>query len=248
MKSYNNVSGCITSCNNTSLKINNVIPTVSDASVDITTDYIFKLSDFTTDFTTYDSSSSEIIRILTLPNVGIILFNNTVIPTNFEFNISDINKLTYKLTNTNSPIIQSFTFQTSNNNINKYFSNMATFTLNINAHVNLPPSSVGDNSITIDNATTHTFTVADFTTNTTPAYSDPEGDSAENLKVLTLPVDGNLQFNNINVTINQIIPFLGTTSIASGALKYIASQSNQNQDIETFTYEISDTGSNTFVG
>ncbi len=247
IKSFNYISTC-KDCNNTSLKIVNEIPYVGDSSVTIIDDYIFKESDFTTDFTTSDGSIAETVRILTLPSIGIILFNGVTITNNFEFNIKDINNLVYIMTNKTSPIMESFSFRTSNNNLNKYFSNMATFTFNINAYVNLPPTSVGDNSITIDNASTYTFTVADFTTATTPAYSDPEGDNAANLKVLTLPVDGTLQFNNIDVTLNQIIPFEGATSITSGALKYIASQSNTAADVEDFTFEISDSGSNTFVG
>lgn len=248
IKSYNEVRNFKSSFNNVSLEAGNVIPYVDNNNVTIIEDYIFKTEDFTKDFTTSDNSIPNIVRIVTLPTQGIIQFNNNPVTINFEFNIINIDKLVYILTNETSPIIESFKFQTSNNNINTYFSNMATFTFNIDAYVNLPPTAVGDNSVTIDNASTYTFTVADFTTSTTPAYSDPEGDAAANLKALTLPVDGTLQFNNIDVTLNQIIPFGGATSIASGALKYIASQSNTDADVEAFTFQISDLGSNTFVG
>lgn len=248
IKSYNEVKNFKSSFNNISLKLDNSIPYVDDNNVTILENYTFNNQDFTKNFTTSDNSIPNKIRIVTLPTQGIIQFDNNPVTINFEFNIINIDKLVYILTNETSPIIESFEFQTSNNNINTYFSNMATFTFNINAYVNLPPTAVGDNSVTIDNASTYTFTVADFTTNTTPAYSDPEGDSAANLKVLTLPDDGTLQFNNIDVTLNQIIPFEGITSITSGALKYVASQVNESSDIEAFTFEISDSGSNTFVG
>jgi len=248
IKSYNEVEGFKSSFSNTSLEAGNIIPYVDGNNATIVADYTFKIQDFTKDFTTSDNSVPNMVRIVTLPQQGVILFGTDVITINFEFNVIDIDKLTYILTNETSPIVESFEFQTSNNNTNTYFSNMATFTFNINAYVNLPPTAVGDNSLTIDNASTYTFTVADFTTATTPAYSDPEGDDAANLKVLTLPVDGNLQFNNIDVTLNQIIPFTGALSITSGALKYVASQANTAADVEDFTFEISDTGSNTFVG
>lgn len=248
IKSYNEVKNFKSSFNNISLNTGSIIPYVDDNNVTILRNYIFKYLDFTKNFTTSDNSDPNKVRIVTLPTQGIIQFDNNPVTINFEFDIININKLVYILTNKTSPIIESFKFQTSNNNINTYFSNMATFTFNIDAYVNLPPTAVGDNSITIDNASTYTFTAADFTTATTPAYSDPEGDSAANLKVLTLPDDGTLQFNNVDVTLNQIIPFEGATSITSGALKYIASQSNTNADVENFNFEISDSGSNTFVG
>ena len=249
IKSYNILENGKGSYNNTSRQSDiNIIPTVSDSSITITDNYVFKNEDFTNDFITSDTSVPNVVRIVTLPTQGIIKFDNTPVTINFEFNIISVDKLTYTLTNETSPIVESFEFQTSNNNKNTYFSNMATFTFNIDAYVNLPPTSVGDNSLTIDNASTYTFTVADFTSSTTPAYSDPEGDDAANLKVLTLPDDGNLQFNNIDVTLNQIIPFIGSVSITSGALKYIASQTNESSDVENFTFEISDSGSNIFVG
>lgn len=248
IKSYNGVANFKSSFNNRFLKVNDAIPSVDDTTIAILENYTFKYQDFTKNFTTHDGSKPDTVRIVTLPTRGVIQFDNTPITINFEFDITNIDRLVYISTNKVSSIIESFNFQISNNNLNKYFSNMATFTFNINAYVNLPPTSVGDNSVTINNASTYTFTVADFTTSTTPAYSDPEGDAAANLKVLTLPVDGTLQFNNIDVTINQVIPFKGNISITSGALKYIASQTNTAADIEDFAFEISDTGSNTFVG
>ena len=249
IKSFNILESGKGSYNNTSRQSDiNIIPTVSGNSITITDNYVFKNEDFTNDFITSDNSVPNMVRIVTLPTQGIIKFDDNPVTINFEFNIINVDKLTYALTNEMSPVIESFEFQTSNNNKNTYFSNMATFTFNIDAYVNLPPTSVGDNSLTIDNASTYTFTVADFTSSTTPAYSDPEGDDAANLKVLTLPDDGNLQFNNIDVTLNQIIPFIGSVSITSGALKYIASQTNESSDVENFTFEISDSGSNIFVG
>lgn len=248
IKSFKSVTGQKGVCNNSRLGVKNTIPVVDNNNVDIEGDYEFILGAFTKNFTTSDGSTFNTTRIISLPTEGIIKFNNIPISNNFEFTLTDINKLTYTLTNEIISFTQSLTFQTSNNNLNKYFSNMATFTFNINEYVNLPPTAVGDNSVTIDNASTYVFTVADFTTNTTPEYSDPEGDSASNLKILTLPTDGVLQFNSVDIALNQIIPFAGMTSITSGALQYIASQSNTAADIEDFTFQISDSGSNTFVG
>ena len=247
IKSFKYISGQKGDYNNVPLGVNQVTPIVDDNSVYVEEDYNFVLGDFTNNFITSDDSIFEMIRIVTLPVEGILKYNNITITEGFEFTASSVNNLTYELVDITT-FTQPFTFQTSNNNLNKYFSNMATFTFNINEYVNLPPTAVGDNAVTIENASTYVFTEADFTTNTSPAYNDPEGDAAANLKVLTLNDDGTLQFNSIDVTINQIIPFTGAISIASGALQYIASQVNTAADTETFTFEVSDAGSNTFVG
>ena len=253
IKSFKYITGQKGSYNNIPLGFDqsgskSIIPSVDDSSSIVTGNYTFTEEDFTKNFITSDGSKVSSVRISSLPQEGNLKFDAAYIDVDFEFNIEDSNKLIYELTNELNFSIQTFTFQTSNNNLNKYFSKMATFTFNIDAYVNLPPTAVGDNSLTINNASTHTFTVADFTTTTTPAYSDPEGDDPAELKVLTLPDDGSLQFNGIDVVINQIIPFDGVTSIDSGALKYIASQTNENSDIEAFTFQISDSGSNIFVG
>jgi hypothetical protein len=84
-----------------------------------------------------------------------------------------------------------------------------------------------------------------FTTNTVPPYSDPEGDAALNLKVLTLPTIGLLKYNAINVTLNQIIPFSG---IDSGLLIYVPDNTNLNAYNASFTFQIADAGSGIFVG
>lgn len=122
---------------------------------------------------------------------------------------------------------------------------MALFTFNIDAYINLPPSQVGDNNITIPNASTHTFTRANFTTETIPQYTDPEGDAANNLKILSLPLSGILKLNGVNIVINQIVSF---SNIDSGLLIYESNSATTTAHSSNFNFEISDTGSNTFVG
>lgn len=234
-------------CNNNRLVSNKGLPTVDNSGKIIDKDYIFQTSDFTTNFKDPFNGTFKLVRINTLPTEGVLLFNNQPIVEGFEFNISQVNNLVFSLENIDLNLTLPFTFQTSNNNINTLFSNMATYTININAYVNQPPSEVGDNSVTIDNAATYVFTVADFTTNTTPPYSDPEGDSAANLRVLSLPVDGELQFNGTSVNLNDIIPFEGSPSINGGQFRYIASASNPSSDVENFNFEVSDTGSQQFT-
>jgi hypothetical protein len=121
---------------------------------------------------------------------------------------------------------------------------MATFTITTDAYVNLPPSQVGDGTAGTDYGSTYTFTVADFTTLTTPVYSDPEGDDPLNLRVLTLPSTGELQYNSVAVTINQVISF---SDIASGLFTYVPDNGTTTSYSDTFTFEISDEGSGNYT-
>lgn len=236
------------SVNNLRLKVNTELPTVDGRTRAIVDNYTFVTEDFTTNFSDPRGNTYETVRIVGLPSIGLLQFNGVNITSGFEFDIAQVANLRYILRNDTAPIMEGIMFQTSNNNDNKLFSNMATFTLNVEAAANQPPSQVGNNARTIANGATYTFTVADFTTATTPPYADPEGDAASMLRITSLPTDGDLQFNSIAVTLNQVIPFQGATSINSGALRYVAEQNSPNSDTEMFTFEISDTGSGQFVG
>lgn len=122
---------------------------------------------------------------------------------------------------------------------------MATFTVTVDSYTNLPATSVGDGATTTNYGLTVVYTRADFTTNTVPPYADPEGDAALNLKILTLPVEGLLKLNAVDVSINQIISF---ANIDSGLFTYVPNAGNQNAYNATFEFEIADAGSGIFVG
>jgi|SRR3970040_3066501 len=121
---------------------------------------------------------------------------------------------------------------------------MANFTITVDSYAN-QPATVGNGADTTTYGTSLVYTRAMFTTNTVPPYSDPEGDAALNLKVLTLPTIGTLRYNSINVTINQIIPFSG---IDSGLLIYVPDNTNLNAYNASFQFQIADAGSGIFVG
>jgi hypothetical protein len=157
--------------------------------------------------------------------------------------ISQANKLHIKRI-TNGVVMTSFNFKVSDNNQNKLLSNMATVTINIAAYVNQKPTEVGDLNVSIANKATKIFTVADFTTLTTPQYSDPEGDAPSKLKVTSLPLEGKLKLNAVDVTIGQEIPF---TQISSGLFTYVSNQTNPSAASVVFNFEISDMGSGQYT-
>jgi len=121
---------------------------------------------------------------------------------------------------------------------------MANFTITVDSYENLPASEVGDGIETTTYGTALAYTRAMFTTSTTPPYADPEGDAALNLKVTSLPNDGLLKLNGVNITINQIISFV---DIDAGLFTYVPDNTNQAAYNAVFTFEIADAGSGTFV-
>lgn len=124
----------------------------------------------------------------------------------------------------------------------KVQNNMGNFTINSAAYVNQPPDVVGDNTIAVANRATTVLTLAMFTTGTTPAYNDPEGDPVDAVRIDTLPADGTLRLNGTPVTAGQIID---VADINSNLLDFVSP--NQDPiDSDTFTFSIRDTGSGQF--
>lgn len=112
-----------------------------------------------------------------------------------------------------------------------------------NGTPNLPPSNVGDNTITVPNRALTTLTVPMFTTGTTAPYADPENNPMDALRIDTLPVDGILLYNSIPVILGQII---SSSDIALGLFEF--QSPNQNTiNITNFNFSLRDTGSLIFV-
>lgn len=224
----------------------NTPPSIDDVAITFDNGdsvYTFNDSQFKVNFTDAEGDLPELVRIVTLPATGTLKFNNEVISAGYLFNIEDSNKLTY--TRTNTQYIDPFIFQTSDNNTtNKLFSNMATFTITVDAQVNQPPSSVGDGSTTTSYGTTIVFTRAMFTTATTPPYADPEGDAAATLKILSLPAQGELRLNGIAVLVNDEIDF---ADIDSGLFTYVPDNGTTTAYSPDFNFAIADAGSGQFT-
>lgn len=120
---------------------------------------------------------------------------------------------------------------------------MARVEITNGAYTNQPPTTVGSYSTSLTNREDITFTSAMFTTQTTPAYSDPEGDAADAIRIDSLPATGILEYDNTPVTVGQIITI---GDIDLGLLVFKAP--NQNEAVSsTFNFSIRDSGSLTFV-
>lgn len=213
----------------------------------------FTVADFTTaTLPTYldpEGDPLQSIQVKTLPTIGSLELNSVAVTALDEITAADITSglLTYQCddTETSGYTDDSMTFDVKDTGSLSFAGLTGTVDFTVGAEVNQPPSSVGDNSATTAYDTTIVFTVAQFTTGTTPAYADPEGDAADLLKITSLPAKGKLKLNNVDVVLNQEIDF---TDIAAGDFTYVPDITDLAGDSLEFKYEIADAGSGIFTG
>lgn len=107
------------------------------------------------------------------------------------------------------------------------------------------PTKIGANSVNIDWNGSHVFTVENFTTETTPSYSDPEGDALAYIKILSLPSEGELLINGNPVSVGEEI---SAGQLTTSNLTYQANDQITNQQVLTFTFDCADVGSTSLSG
>ncbi len=115
--------------------------------------------------------------------------------------------------------------------------------INVTETINRQPSSVGDNNVSIEIGSEFTFTRASFTTETTPQYSDPEGNPAYQLRIDSLPLEGKLTLNDVDCYVNQVIDF---SDIDLGLLKY-KEIDTLGSELSSFNFSVSDSVSQQFT-
>tara|TARA_R110000851_G_scaffold57420_2_gene133755 strand:+ start:1556 stop:2512 length:957 start_codon:yes stop_codon:yes gene_type:complete len=200
--------------------------------------FTFEYDDFTKNF----NGTPEIVKILTLPSTGTLTVDGESVGVGTIVSLDNIALLLY--TRIDDQYDDLFYFKTSNNETEKIFSNMATFTVNVDGEIN-QPATIGNGSTTNDYGVTVVFTRDMFTTNTVPAYNDPEGDVAATLKITSLPSAGLIKLNGVNINVNDEFDF--TTVIDEGELTYVPDNSVVDSQALDFTFEIADAGSGEFV-
>jgi hypothetical protein len=120
----------------------------------------------------------------------------------------------------------------------------ATFTINTVFTGNLPPNQVGDYTLEVNTSTGgYVLTTGMFTNLTTPAYQDPEGDAPFAVRIDSLPTEGTLLYDGVNVVVGQEILF---SDVDSGMLMYAVNTNLEQNNITTFNFSVSDTGSEQF--
>lgn len=213
--------------------------------------YVFTELDFTDTIPSYvdpEGDGVSSVKIVTIPTQGVLNLSGSPVNALDEIPIASITGglLTYEadVLDEDGYSNNELTFDLSDTG-SLTFSGLTPGVINfvVSEKDNLPPS-VGDGGAIIDYGNTLIFTKAMFTSSTTPAYSDPEGDTAELLKILSLPTLGTIYLDGVEVVINQVISF---NDVDSGLLTYVPDLADTDGDLQNFTFAIADAGSGIFV-
>jgi hypothetical protein len=179
----------------------NDAPVITDMSKSGTEDttMTFTSANFTSLYTDVEGTVLQNVRFVTLPTVGqgemrlsgVAISAGQVISAANLANITFVPAANYN----GSP---SFTWQAQDN---ADWSNIAAVTLTIAAVNDTPTTS--NFSVNTDEDVTYTFTQSNFTSN----FSDVDGDNLMQIQIMSLPsgTAGVLKYNNVNVTVNQVI-------------------------------------------
>ncbi|OKH52130.1 hypothetical protein NIES2101_15965 [Calothrix sp. HK-06] len=156
----------------------------------------FSSSDFGSQFTDIDGNNLSKIKITSLPTNGILKLSGADITLNQEIAATDIVNLTFTPgANFNGTI--NFSWNASDGSV--YAAKDSTLTLTINPINDTPvlgniSKSGSENSII-------SFSASDFTSK----FTDIDGDNLAKIRISSLPQNGTLKFNGVNVTLNQEI-------------------------------------------
>ena len=219
-------------------------------AVGYNTDYPFTIENFTTEtspaYVDPEGDNLEYIKITTITTVGEVKLNGTAITADDTISNADLvaGNLTYTPANDADGYTEIGYFTVSDEGSSTFTTTPQRFIMNVDNDVNSSPATVGDGETDMIVGETFTFTRESLTTQLNPPYSDPEGDIAENLWVITAPTTGELRLDGALVIDNEIISF---TDIDSGLLTYYASE-YPDGGIEGFAFQISDVGSGEYTG
>lgn len=215
--------------------------------------HTFTVNNFTTETTPEYVADGALsyIKVTALPGQGALLLNSVAVTVDQEISATDIDAGNLVYT---SNTISTAGYNDSNmaflvsdvvSGLYNSSAQQVIFNVGIDFSVNQQPTVVGDGSADVTLGSEFTLTRAMLTTDLDTPYSDPEGDAADKLKIISLASFGTVKLNGSPVIVNQEIDF---ADIDSGLLTYLPTSIPGNGDSESFQFEISDTGSGNFVG
>jgi len=226
----------------------NTIPVAFEGEV------VFTVANFTTETTPpYEDPEGDAlsyIKVMTLPSKGELQVDGVAIiaGTIVSAGVISAGNFKYVAAIPGTSFVKnpySFVFDCADigsNTLSALVGGVITF--DSQPEINLAPDVIGDNTVFGTYGVTTVFTAADFTTNTTPPYNDPEGDIPYKVKILSLPSDGTLSFNGLSVAINQEILL---SSVDSGYLTFTQNPAAKGSQILEFDFAVSDLGSKEFT-
>jgi len=216
-------------------------------------EYAYSLADFTTgtnpQYSDPEGDALSYIEILSLPSQGELKLNGVAVSVGDQVTAGNLTTSNFTFTAPDTDSAGTYVWQFDCADIgSNSISGLTTGNMSMVASsvVNLPPDSVGDRVIPpIDFGDPYTFTSADFTSLTTPAYNDPEGDLPAAIKILDLPNRGVLNYNGSPITVGQVVT---VSEIDSGYLVWVPNIIAVNTGYSTaFNFSVSDAGSGQFT-
>jgi len=224
-----------------------VPPVVTGITINIgdTCNYIFTVANFTTNY--YDAGNnaySELIIYLdSLP--GTFKYNNVIVTGTLQIPVSQVTKLTYTCANNNG-FSFNIPFRIKSVLQNSAFSSIVNNTLVGTAVVVANnPATIGDNILYEANRVTTILTLAMFTTQLAPPYSDPENDLIDAIRIDSISGAnlGIYYLNNIAISVGLIIT---REDLIAGVFKHIGADIDTVSS-DTFTFSARDEGSQIWV-
>lgn len=207
--------------------------------------YRFTVPNFTTDY--YDAGgntySELIIYLSSLP--GTFRYNNTIVTGTLQIPVSQVINLTYKCADNDgfsfnipfkiNSVLQNSVFSTVVNNL---FIGTAIAASN-------SPATIGDNIIYGANRVTTILTLAMFTTQLAPPYSDPENDLIDAIRIDSISTSnlGIYYLNNITITAGLIIT---RENLIAGVFKHVGADIDTVSS-DSFTFSARDEGSQIWI-
>lgn len=227
----------------------------------------FTVNDFLSGYTDPQQSPAKSLKIVTLPASGDLVYNGSeIMQVPFEIPVGDIINLSYvkdlsELDTTPSITLGDeslplSTFRVQMSNQFDYYSNVGDIKAYIIKYRNKRPNQIGNNHLVLGNREIYHFTVADFTTETSPVYSDPENDALKEIKISWMDLPGSLYIINNNSLFNPyvdrrgLIPVVNNQIITAETInssKFIyVSPNTNNRSQGGFSFAVKDVGSSQF--
>jgi hypothetical protein len=225
----------------------NVAPTISSFAIslsDATNSYNFSDLTSLSSYSDPEGTSQSSFVVKSLPSTGTLFYNGSEVQLNSLLLSPELLVYTREGTGGYST---SFTISAYDNDLQVPLeSNVATISVGvIQVAVENEPATVGDTNIYGENRITTVFSSADFTTRAVAAYSDPEGDALDAIKILDISsINGGIYYYLGSVVIvGQVIT---KAELDSGSFYHESADSNAITT-DTISVAIRDTGSMEWV-
>lgn len=223
-----------------------VIQNINITVLETQNEYVFSFEDLFSGYSDDGPGGPSSFFVQALPNSGgeLIYDGEELLP---NVLMTDPSLLKYVRSADNSGYNDLFTFVAYDDDSQLPLpSNVAGCNITVEALI-VPnqPATVGDRNHYVENRTTTVFTVADFTSNASPSYSDPENNPLDAIRIDSVSGanDGILYYLGAPVEVGQVIT---AAEIAMGAFYHVGPDEN-TLNSDSFELSVRDTGSMIWV-